>query len=133
MQNMHKSTHDRPLTGVHWPIHRGWCRGSGTKGDLSKSTGGTHRGAGWRTEAIIHITARGLDRIIDRTIRMSTRAQEVKGNGPLERNNINTACRQGIEDGLDTRVACTCVCHDNRVEVSKYWTIANYLVLVTRV
>ena len=20
MQNMHKSTHDRPLTGVHWPI-----------------------------------------------------------------------------------------------------------------
>ena len=32
MQNMHKSTHDRPLTGVHWPIHRGWCRGSGTKG-----------------------------------------------------------------------------------------------------
>ena len=55
MQNMHKSTHDRPLTGVHWPIHRGWCRGSGTKGDLSTSTGGTHRGAGWRTEAIIHI------------------------------------------------------------------------------
>ena len=89
MQNMHKSTYDRPLTGVHWPIHRGWCRGSGTKGNLSTSTGDTHRGAGWRTEAIIHITTRGLDRIIDRTIRMSTRAQEAKGNGPLERNNIN--------------------------------------------
>ena len=71
MQNMHKSTHDRPLTGVHWPIHSGWCRGSGTKGDLSTSTGGTHNGAGWRTVAIVHITTRGLDRIIDRTIRMS--------------------------------------------------------------
>ena len=111
MQNMHKTTHDRPLTGVHWPIHRGWCRGSGTKGDLSTSTGGAHRGAGWRTETIIHVTTRGLDRIIDRTICLSTRAQDAKGYGPLERNNINTTCRQGIEDGLDTRVACTCVCH----------------------
>ena len=81
---MHKSTHDRPLTGVNWPIHRGWCRGSGPKGDLSTSTGGTHRGAGWRTEAIIHITTRGLDRIIDRTIRMSTRAQEAKNPYPLQ-------------------------------------------------
>ena len=53
MRNIHKLTHDRPLTGVHWPIHRGWCRGSGTKGDLSTSTGDTHRGAGWRTDAII--------------------------------------------------------------------------------
>ena len=131
MQNMHKTTHDRPLTGVHWPIHRGWCRGSGTKGDLSTSTGGTHGGAGWRTEAIIHVTTRGLDRIIDRTICLSTRAQEAKGYGPLECNNINTTCRQGIEDGLDTRVACACVCHDNRVEVSKHWTLANYLVLMT--
>ena len=78
MQNMHKSTHDRPLTGAHWPIHRGWCRGSRTKGDLSTDTGGTHREAGWRTEAIIHITTRGLDRIIGRTIRMSTRAQEAR-------------------------------------------------------
>ena len=58
MQNMHKSTHDRPITGVHWSIHR--CRSSGTKGDLSTSTGGTHRGAGWRTEAIIYVTARGV-------------------------------------------------------------------------
>ena len=33
MQNMHKSTVDRPLTGVHWPIHR--FRGSGTKDGLS--------------------------------------------------------------------------------------------------
>ena len=61
MQIMHKSTHDRPLADVHWPIHRGRCRGSGTKSDLSKSTGGTHRGAGWRTEAILHVTTRGLD------------------------------------------------------------------------
>ena len=129
MQSMRKTTHDGPLTGVHLPDHG--SRGSGTKGDLSTSTGGAHRGAGWRTEAIIHVTTRGLDCIIDRTICLSTRAQEAKGYGPLERNNINTACRQGIEDGLDTRVACTCVCHDNRVEISKHWTIANYLVLVT--
>ena len=84
--------------------------GAGVVGDLSTTTGCTHRGAGWRAESIIHITTRGLDRIIDSTIRMSTRAQEAKGYGPLERNNINTACRQGIEDGLDTRVACTYVC-----------------------
>ena len=101
---MHKSTHDRPLTDVHWPIHRGWCRGSGTKGDLSTSTGDTHRGAGRRTEAIIHITTRGLDRIIDRTIRMSTRAQEAKGYGPLERNNINTACRLFLARAVFRRV-----------------------------
>ena len=69
------------------------------------STGGAHRVAGWRTEAITHVTTRGLDRIIGRTICMDTRAQEAKGYGPLERNNINTACRLGIEDGLDTRVA----------------------------
>ena len=49
MQNMPKTTHDRPLTGVHWPIHRGWCRASGAKGDLSASTGGTEeRGGGLR-------------------------------------------------------------------------------------
>ena len=87
---MHKSTHDRPLTGVHWSIHRGWCRGCGTKGDLSKSTDRTHRGAGWGTEAIIHVTMRGLDRIMVRTICQSTRVQEAKGYGPLERNNIDT-------------------------------------------
>ena len=109
---MHKTTHDRPLTGVHWPIHRGRCRGSGTKGNLSTSTGSMHRGAGWRTEAIIHVTTRGLDRIIDHSICLSTRAQEAKDYGPLERNNINTASKQGIEDGLDTRVACTCVYPD---------------------
>ena len=62
MQNMHKTTHDRPLTGVHWPIHRGWCRGSGTKGALSTSTGGTHRGARWGAEAVVHVTTRALDR-----------------------------------------------------------------------
>ena len=44
MQNMHKTTYDRHLTGVHRPIHRGWCRGSGTKGDLSTRAGSAHRG-----------------------------------------------------------------------------------------
>ena len=28
MQNMHKTTHDRHLTGVHWPINRGRVWGS---------------------------------------------------------------------------------------------------------
>ena len=48
MQNMHKTSHDRALTGVHWPVHRSRCRGSGTKGDQSTSTGGMLRGAEWR-------------------------------------------------------------------------------------
>ena len=59
------TTHDRHFNGVHWPIRRSRCRGSGTKGDLSPSTGGAHRGAGWGTEAVIHVTTRGLDHIID--------------------------------------------------------------------
>ena len=33
MQNMHKTTHGRSLTGVHWPIYRGKCRGSGAQGE----------------------------------------------------------------------------------------------------
>ena len=53
---MRKTIHDRPLTDVHWPIHRGWCRGSGAKGDLSTSTGGMHRGAGRGTKAVVYIT-----------------------------------------------------------------------------
>ena len=89
MQNIHKTT-----IGVYWPIHRGWCRGSRTKGDLGTSAGGTHRGAGRGTEAIVHVTARGLDSIIDSAICSSTGAQEAKGHGPLERNNINPTCRQ---------------------------------------
>ena len=91
MQNMHKTTHDRPLTGVHWPLHRGWCRGSGTKDDMSTSTGGTHRGAGWRTKAIIHVTARGFDSITDRTICSCSRGKEAEG---YKCNNINTICRE---------------------------------------
>ena len=34
MQNIHKTTHDGPSTGVRWPIHR--SRGSGTKGVLER-------------------------------------------------------------------------------------------------
>ena len=55
---MHKTTHDRHLTGVHWPIHRSRCRGSGTKGDLSTSTSCKYRGSGRRTEAVVYITAK---------------------------------------------------------------------------
>ena len=31
-------------------------------GDLSTSTGGTHRGARWGAEAVVHVTKRALDR-----------------------------------------------------------------------
>ena len=56
MQNMHKSTHDRPLTGVHWPIHRAGAGGSGTKSDLSTSTSSTYRGAGYGRPLTAYIT-----------------------------------------------------------------------------
>ena len=40
MQNMHKTIHDRHLTGVHWPITRGRVWGSrGGRGGRA-STGG---------------------------------------------------------------------------------------------
>ena len=53
MQKMHKSTHDKPLTGAHLPIHRAGAGVAGPKVTVSTSTGGTYRGAWWRTEAII--------------------------------------------------------------------------------
>ena len=55
MQNMHKTTHDRPLTGVHWPIHR--CRGSGVGMGVRTDTGGTRRKGGL-PYAVVYITAR---------------------------------------------------------------------------
>ena len=66
MQNIHKTTHDRPLTGVHWPIHRG--RGRGARVGLSTDTGTAHRGAGQGTKAVVYITARGLGSDIDGSI-----------------------------------------------------------------
>ena len=41
MQNMHKLTHDRPLTGVHRLIRksRGRCWGSGIKSGLDLDSG----------------------------------------------------------------------------------------------
>ena len=43
------TTHYRHLTSVHWPIHRGRCRGSGTKSDLSTGTCDIHSRTRWRT------------------------------------------------------------------------------------
>ena len=63
MKNMHKTTHDSHLTGVHWPIHRHRHR-VGTKGDLDTGAGGTHRGARWRTEEVVYVTARSLDGVV---------------------------------------------------------------------
>ena len=69
MQNKHKTTHDRHLTGVHWPINRGRVWGSrGGRGGRA-STGGPRWGAGRGAEAIVHITARGLGSIINDSIR----------------------------------------------------------------
>ena len=55
MQNMHKTTYDGPLTGVHLPIHR--CRGSGAGVGMSTRAGSTHRGAGRGSKAVVYITA----------------------------------------------------------------------------
>ena len=60
---MYRTTYDRDLTGVHWPIHRGWCMGSGTKGDLSTSTGSAPSRRA-RTEAVLHVAARVYDGVI---------------------------------------------------------------------
>ena len=65
---MHKTAHHRHLTSVHWPILRGWCRGSGTKGDLSTKTGSAHRGARRETEAVVLVTAEGLGTVIDTSL-----------------------------------------------------------------
>ena len=51
MQNMHKTTHDGPLTGVHWPINR--CRGSRARVSLSTRAGSAYRGARWETKAVV--------------------------------------------------------------------------------
>ena len=47
MQNMHKTTQDGPLTGVHLPDHG--SRGSGARVSLSTHASGMHRGVGKRT------------------------------------------------------------------------------------
>ena len=65
MQNMHKTTHDGPLTGVHWPIHR--C--SGARVGLSTSAGSAHRDARRATKAVVYITARGLGSVVDGSVR----------------------------------------------------------------
>ena len=90
MQSMHKSTHDRPLTGVHWPIHRCRCMGSGTKGDLSTSTGGARRGAGRGTKTAVYIPARCLGSVIDRSVCPGAGFQKDYSDGPLQRNNVDT-------------------------------------------
>ena len=45
------------MTGVHLPIHRGRCRGSGARVGLSMRAGSAHRGAGRGTKAVVYITA----------------------------------------------------------------------------
>ena len=62
MQNMHKTTHDGPLTGVHLPNHG--SRGSGARMSMSTCAGSTDRGARRGTKAVVYITARGLGGVI---------------------------------------------------------------------
>ena len=63
---MQKTTHDGPLTGVHWPIHRG--RGSGARVGLSTCAGSTHREVRQGTKTVVYITARGLGSVIDGSV-----------------------------------------------------------------
>ena len=64
-------------------------RGSGTKGDLSTSTHGAQR-TGWRTKAVVYITARGLGSVIDGLISPGTGFQQEYGDGPLKLNDADT-------------------------------------------
>ena len=43
---------------------------------VGRYTGGTHKGAGWRTVAVVHITVRGLGSIRDSTVTVCSRRQE---------------------------------------------------------
>ena len=60
MQIMHKTTHDRHLTGVHWPIHRSRCRGNSNP----QSPGSMHRGVGQGTERVVDIAMRSICSVI---------------------------------------------------------------------
>ena len=59
MQNMHKTTHDGPLTGVHLPIHR--CSGADLtlpyRARVRLSTHAEERGGGLR---LLSTSLRGL-------------------------------------------------------------------------
>ena len=50
MQSMYKTSYNRPL---NWLIHRGRCR-------WPLYAPAVRTGAGWRTEAVVYGTARGL-------------------------------------------------------------------------
>ena len=80
MQNMHKTTHDGPLTGVHLPDHG--SRGNGARVSLSTCAGRTHRGARRGTKAVVYITARGLGSVLDGSVCPGAGFQQ-NGDGPL--------------------------------------------------
>ena len=117
MQNMHKTTHDGPLTGVHLPIHR--CRGSGARVGLCTRAGSAHRGAGRGTKAVAYITARGLGSVIDGSICPGTGFQQDYGDGSLQLNNVNTTSRKRLEDGDSVMVMRSGGRHDDRMGVAE--------------
>ena len=85
---MHKGAHDRPLTGVHLPIHRCWE--SGARAGLSTRAGSVHRGAGRGTKAVVYITARGLGSVIDGSVCPGLGFQQDYGNGSPQLDYVNT-------------------------------------------
>ena len=80
MQNMHKTTHDGPLTGVHLQDHG--SRGSGARVSLSTCAGSTHRGARRGAKTVVYITARGLGNIIDGSVFPGAGLQQNPKPGP---------------------------------------------------
>ena len=86
MQNMHKTTHDGPLTGVHLPDHG--SRGGGGRVSLSTRAGSAHRGA---MRGMVYITARGLGSVIDGSVCPGAGFQQDYGDGPLQLNYVDTA------------------------------------------
>ena len=102
MQNMHKTTYDGPLTGVHLPYHKG--RGSRARVSLSTCAGSTHREARWGTKAVVYITARGLGSVTDGSVCPGAGFQQDYGDRPLQLNYVDTASRKGLENGNSVMV-----------------------------
>lgn len=131
MQNMHKTTHDGPLTGVHLPDHG--SRGSRARVGLSTRAGGTHRGAGRGSKAVVYITAKGFGRVIGGSICPGAGFQQDYGDGPLQLNYVDTASRKGLEDGDSMMVMRSGRGHDDRMEVAENRAVAHQLVVIASV
>ena len=120
---MHKTTHDGPLTGVHLPDHG--SRGSGARVSLSTCAGSTHRGARRGTKTVVYITVRGLGSVIDGSVCPGAGFQQDYDDGLLQLNYVDTASREGLEDGDSMMVMRSGRGHDDRMEVAEDRVVAH--------